>query len=485
MKQSSANPLPAEPVPHTHSASVVSALATLDAEQAGLAALREALTGRLGVAFEVAVATIQNSTGRVVVTGMGKSGHVARKIAATLPSTATPAHHVHPAEASHGDIGMITADDVIVALSWSGETVELRDLVEYSRRFDVPLIAFTSNGESALASSASVVLTLPVAQEACPLGLAPTTSTVMQLALGDALAVALLQSRGFTALDFRQLHPGGKLGASLKFVRDVMRAGEQVPLARRGALMGEVLVEIVATERGDGFRQPVGLIGPYPSGAPAIFIDQVGKLGQAAAIVSRVGDDDFGHVNLERLRRDGVDVSGGGVDAHVDVLVAAGGMRDRRDDQHQGGSVQAGNGLHQADFVVAAQRRGQGEGPPLAAGEHRCRLVGDGVEVDPVVAVAVDPWVAGVCESAVEGAEEQFGGGLDRVTAGRPGAQVLGRGCGHCWLPAGGFGQPASASFARRLAASSRACWSSVIHAARSAGGVRSGGVAVWMVRSW
>ncbi len=246
MKQSSANPLPAEPVPHTHSASVVSALATLDAEQAGLAALREALTGRLGVAFEVAVATIQNSTGRVVVTGMGKSGHVARKIAATLASTGTPAHYVHPAEASHGDLGMITADDVIVALSWSGETVELRDLVEYSRRFDVPLIAFTSNGESALASSASVVLTLPVAQEACPLGLAPTTSTVMQLALGDALAVALLQSRGFTALDFRQLHPGGKLGASLKFVRDVMRAGEQVPLARRGALMGEVLVEMSA-----------------------------------------------------------------------------------------------------------------------------------------------------------------------------------------------------------------------------------------------
>lgn len=233
-------------VPHIHPASVVSALATLDAEKAGLEALAKAMAGPLGAAFDVAVATIQNSHGRVIITGMGKSGHVARKIAATLASTGTPAHYVHPAEASHGDLGMITTDDVIVALSWSGETVELRDLVEYSRRFDVPLIAFTSNPTSALASSASVVLNLPVAQEACPHGLAPTTSTLMQLALGDALAVALLQSRGFTALDFRQLHPGGKLGASLKFVRDVMRAGEALPLVQSGTKMGAALVEMSA-----------------------------------------------------------------------------------------------------------------------------------------------------------------------------------------------------------------------------------------------
>lgn len=246
MMRSPANRAPTEGGPHTHAASVVSALATLDAEQAGLAALSEAMAGPLGVAFDVAVATIQNSRGRVIVTGMGKSGHVARKIAATLASTGTPAHYVHPAEASHGDLGMITTDDVIVALSWSGETVELRDLVDYSRRFDVPLVAFTSNTESALASSASVVLTLPQAQEACPHGLAPTTSTVMQLALGDALAVALLQSRGFTALDFRQLHPGGKLGASLRFVRDVMRSGAAVPLVEAGTLMGAALVEMSA-----------------------------------------------------------------------------------------------------------------------------------------------------------------------------------------------------------------------------------------------
>lgn len=252
MMRSPANKTPAdgEPqlpgVPHVHAASVVSALATLEAEKAGLAALAEAMAGPLGAAFDVAVATIHNSHGRVIVTGMGKSGHVGRKIAATLASTGTPAHYVHPAEASHGDLGMVTTDDVIVALSWSGETVELRDLVDYSRRFDVPLIAFTSNPESALASSASVVLTLPLAQEACPHGLAPTTSTLMQLALGDALAVALLQSRGFTALDFRQLHPGGKLGASLKFVRDVMRAGDAVPVVASGTAMGDALVEMSA-----------------------------------------------------------------------------------------------------------------------------------------------------------------------------------------------------------------------------------------------
>ncbi|ABS67140.1 KpsF/GutQ family protein [Xanthobacter versatilis] len=257
MMRSPANKVPADDGPHVHPASVVSALATLDAEKAGLAALAEAMAGPLGAAFDVAVATIQNSHGRVIVTGMGKSGHVARKIAATLASTGTPAHYVHPAEASHGDLGMITTDDVIVALSWSGETVELHDIVDYSRRFDVPLIAFTSNTESALASSASVVLSLPVAQEACPHGLAPTTSTLMQLALGDALAVALLQSRGFTALDFRQFHPGGKLGASLKFVRDVMRQGDAVPVVAAGTLMGAALVEM--STKGLGC---VGVVGP-------------------------------------------------------------------------------------------------------------------------------------------------------------------------------------------------------------------------------
>lgn len=225
---------------------ITSALTTLATEQAGLEALRTEMAGALGPHFAAAVEIIRKARGRVVVTGMGKSGHVARKIAATLASTGTPAYYVHPAEASHGDLGMIAAEDVIIALSWSGETAELRDLVHYAGRFGVPLVALTSRAESALGKAADVLLALPVVAEACPHGLAPTTSTLMQLALGDALAVALLESRGFTASDFRQFHPGGKLGASLSFVRDVMRAGDAVPLVRQGALMGEALVEMSA-----------------------------------------------------------------------------------------------------------------------------------------------------------------------------------------------------------------------------------------------
>ncbi|MFG1401338.1 KpsF/GutQ family sugar-phosphate isomerase [Xanthobacter sediminis] len=233
-----------EPRPETVVSAVASAIATVEAERNGLGALIAALEGPLAPAFAQAVETIRSARGRVVVTGMGKSGHVARKIAATLSSTGTPAYYVHPAEASHGDLGMITADDVIIALSWSGETAELRDLVTYSRRFDAPLIAFTAHGESTLGRTASLVLELPQAAEACPLGLAPTTSTVMQLALGDAIAVALLESRGFTALQFRAFHPGGKLGASLSFVRDVMRGADALPLVPAGTAMGTALVEM-------------------------------------------------------------------------------------------------------------------------------------------------------------------------------------------------------------------------------------------------
>ena len=177
---------------------------------------------------------------------MGKSGHVGRKIAATFASTGTPAYFVHPGEASHGDLGMITPDDVIMALSWSGETVELKDLIDYSRRFGTGLIAVTAEATSTLAKSADVVLLLPQAREACPHNLAPTTSSLMQLALGDALAVALLESRGFTALDFRGLHPGGRLGAKLKFIRDVMHTGASVPLIALGASMSEAIVEMTA-----------------------------------------------------------------------------------------------------------------------------------------------------------------------------------------------------------------------------------------------
>jgi arabinose-5-phosphate isomerase len=186
----------------------------------------------------------------VIVTGMGKSGHVGLKVAATLSSTGTPAYFVHPSEASHGDLGMITRDDVIVAFSWSGETVELGNIVSYSRRFAVPLIAVTSNPRSTLGEAAELVLALPQAKEACPHGLAPTTSTVMQLALGDCLAIALLESKGFTAFDFKALHPGGQLGARLKFVGDLMHKGDRLPLASADAVMAEAIV--VMTEKALG-----------------------------------------------------------------------------------------------------------------------------------------------------------------------------------------------------------------------------------------
>jgi arabinose-5-phosphate isomerase len=225
---------------------IASALRTLATESDGMAALVAAMSDGLGGPFVAAVETIREARGRVIVTGMGKSGHVARKIAATLASTGTPAFFVHAADASHGDLGMITSDDVMLALSWSGETEELKDLITYSRRFRIALIAITVNAESTLGQAADIVLTLPAASEACPHNLAPTTSSLMQLALGDALAMALLETRGFTALDFGVFHPGGKLGAALKFVRDVMHPGDAVPLIKRGAPMSEAIVEMSA-----------------------------------------------------------------------------------------------------------------------------------------------------------------------------------------------------------------------------------------------
>jgi arabinose-5-phosphate isomerase len=225
---------------------IASAVRTLEAEAGGITALSAAIHDGLGRAFVAAVDLMHDARGRVIVTGMGKSGHVGRKIAATLASTGTPAFFVHPSEASHGDLGVITPDDVIMALSWSGETVELKDLVDYSRRFNIGLIAITAAADSTLGKAADAVLVLPQAREACPHNLAPTTSTLMQAALGDALAVALLERRGFTALDFGKLHPGGRLGAMLKFVRNLMHTGDAIPLAVAGAPMSEALVEMSA-----------------------------------------------------------------------------------------------------------------------------------------------------------------------------------------------------------------------------------------------
>jgi arabinose-5-phosphate isomerase len=221
-----------------------SAHKTLQTETDGLKALDLALSGDLGQSFQDALSLMSAASGRVVVTGMGKSGHIGTKIAATLASTGTPAFFVHPAEASHGDLGMVTADDVILALSWSGETSELNSTVFYSRRFRVPLIAMTSRAGSTLANAADVALVMPKTEEACPHGLAPTTSSIIQLALGDALAIALLEGRGFSAEDFRAFHPGGSLGASLMRVGEIMNSGDKVPLVKSGAPMQAAISEI-------------------------------------------------------------------------------------------------------------------------------------------------------------------------------------------------------------------------------------------------
>jgi arabinose-5-phosphate isomerase len=231
-------------------AAIASALRTLETEAGGITALTDALQNGLGAPFVAAIDLILGAKGRVIVTGLGKSGHIGRKIAATLASTGTPAFFVHAAEASHGDLGMITPDDVIIALSWSGETAELKNLINYSRRFRIGLIGITSEADSTLGAASDVVLTLPKAREACPHNLAPTTSSLMQLALGDALAVALLEGRGFTALDFGVLHPSGKLGAMLKFVRDLMHRDSAIPLKPLGTRMSDALVEM--TSKGFG-----------------------------------------------------------------------------------------------------------------------------------------------------------------------------------------------------------------------------------------
>src|SRR5918999_14698 len=227
--------------PEPATEAVASALRTLATERDGIAVLMNALEGKLGASFTTAVELIAEAKGRVIVTGRGKSGHIGRKIAATLASTGTAAYYVHPGEASHGDLGMIQPEDVIVALSWSGETAELADLVAYAKRFRLGLIAITANEASSLGRQADACLALPKALEACPNGLAPTTSTTMQLVIGDALAVALLERRGFTAEHFRVFHPGGKLGAQLTLVRDVMHTGERLPIVPVGTRMAQAL----------------------------------------------------------------------------------------------------------------------------------------------------------------------------------------------------------------------------------------------------
>jgi arabinose-5-phosphate isomerase len=202
------------------------------------------LENSLDDSFDRAVEVLLKARGRVIVSGMGKSGHIARKMAATFASTGTPAHFVHPAEASHGDLGMMAQGDVALVLSNSGETPELADLVAYTRRFGIPLIGVASRPESTLLKQSDVALVLPRAEEACGTGIVPTTSTTMTLALGDALAVALMEHRAFTPEHFREFHPGGKLGARLSKVRDLMHAGDALPLVQIATPMSDTLIEI-------------------------------------------------------------------------------------------------------------------------------------------------------------------------------------------------------------------------------------------------
>ena len=223
---------------------------TINLEINGLSAMHAALDGGLADAFLASVQAIERSSKGVVVTGMGKSGHIGRKIAATFASTGTHSHFVHPAEAGHGDLGMIASQDVVLALSWSGEAPELANIITYTRRFGNTLIAITSRPDSALGRAADIGIFLPAAEEACPNGLAPTTSTTMQLVAGDILAVLLLERRGFSAVDFSRYHPGGKLGAQLLTVGQLMHAGSELPLINQGSMLSQGVVEMTSKRFG-------------------------------------------------------------------------------------------------------------------------------------------------------------------------------------------------------------------------------------------
>ncbi len=242
-----------------------SALNSLELAGNGLHALTDALTNRLGADFLQALEMIEKCSGRLIVVGVGKSGHIGAKLASTFASTGTPSFFVHPTEASHGDLGMISKSDTVLMISWSGETRELLDITAYCKRFSIPMIALTGDGESLLASAADVVLQLPFTRESCPHNLAPTTSTLMQLALGDALAVSLVERRGFSKSNFYEFHPGGQLGASLVPVRDLMKTGKSVPLITHSAAIMDGLALLTEKSVGiigviDDFGTLIGVI---------------------------------------------------------------------------------------------------------------------------------------------------------------------------------------------------------------------------------
>lgn len=221
---------------------IASAKATIEKEIAGLRQMEDDFDESLTLALDL----MEKTKGRVIVTGMGKSGHIASKIAATLASTGTPSFFVHPGEASHGDLGMFTTNDTVLAISNGGESKELSDIVVYCKRFGIPLIAMTKNPESSLGKAGDILLKLPSTAEACPLGLAPTTSTTATIVWGDILAVGLMERKGFSKTDYKQRHPGGKLGAILRKVSDLMHKGDELPLVELDTLMQDALLEMTS-----------------------------------------------------------------------------------------------------------------------------------------------------------------------------------------------------------------------------------------------
>ncbi len=225
---------------------VINAIHTIDTEINALNELKTLLDDSLTKALDL----IEQTKGRVIVTGMGKSGHIGKKIAASLASTGTPSFFMHPAEASHGDLGMVTNDDIIIAISNSGESRELIDILNYSKRFGIKLISITKNPDSSLGKAGDIVLRLPLSKEACPLGLAPTSSTTATLVLGDILTVAMIERRGFSKTQFNQRHPGGKLGSILQKVKDIMHTGNEMPILKTNATINEIILEMTSKRLG-------------------------------------------------------------------------------------------------------------------------------------------------------------------------------------------------------------------------------------------
>lgn len=225
---------------------ILTALQTIDIEIEALNELKKLLDDDLTKALDM----IEHTQGRVIITGMGKSGHIGKKIAASLASTGTPSFFMHPAEASHGDLGMVTQDDLIIAISNSGESRELIDVLNYAKRFGIRLISMTKNPDSSLGKAGDIVLKLPTSKEACPLGLAPTSSTTATLVLGDILTVGMIERRGFSKAQFNQRHPGGKLGSILQRVKDIMHKNEEMPLLKTNATINEIILEMTSKRLG-------------------------------------------------------------------------------------------------------------------------------------------------------------------------------------------------------------------------------------------